>query len=95
MYFQGVADMLATHGVKKAQAENALDALADQGKVVRKEFGKTKIYYPSQDNSTVLSPEVGMACETSFIHSSFSHRHRQHTHTHTGQSTEIGNHQDT
>ena len=31
---QGVADMLATKGVKKAQAERALDALVEQGKLV-------------------------------------------------------------
>lgn len=32
---QGVSDMLATKGVKKAAAEKALDALAEKGKVVR------------------------------------------------------------
>jgi len=32
---QGVADMLATKGVKKAQAEKALEALVEQGKLVR------------------------------------------------------------
>lgn len=31
---QGVADMLATKGVKKAHAEKALEALAEQGKLV-------------------------------------------------------------
>lgn len=37
---QGVADMLATKGVKKAQAEKALDALVEQGKLVRKCVGQ-------------------------------------------------------
>lgn len=55
---QGVSDMLASQGVKKSQAEKALDALADKGSVVRKEFGKTKIYFPSQEGLAELEPEV-------------------------------------
>lgn len=54
---QGVADMLATKGVKKAQAEKALEALTEQGKLNRKEFGKTKLYIPSQEGLAALSPE--------------------------------------
>ncbi|KAG7667917.1 putative Homologous-pairing protein 2-like protein [Nannochloris sp. 'desiccata'] len=49
--------MLASQGVKKSQAEKALDALADKGSIVRKEFGKTKIYFPSQEGLAELEPE--------------------------------------
>ena len=55
---QGVSDMLASQGVKKAQADKALAALAAAGKIVVKEFGKTKIYYPSQQGLPQLAPEV-------------------------------------
>ena len=57
-YAQGVSDMLASQGVKKSQAEKALDALADKGSIIRKEFGKTKIYFPSQEGLAELQPEV-------------------------------------
>jgi 26S proteasome regulatory subunit (ATPase 3-interacting protein) len=57
---QGVSDMLASQGVKKTQAEKALDALADKGSIVRKEFGKTKIYFPSQEGLAELEPEVNI-----------------------------------
>ncbi len=50
--------MLAAQGVKKAQAERALSSLAEQGKILVKEFGKTKIYFPSQDGLPLLDPEV-------------------------------------
>ena len=50
--------MLASQGVKKTQAEKALDALAEKGKVMRKEFGKTKIYFTSQEGLAELEPEV-------------------------------------
>ena len=50
--------MLASKGVKKGQAEKALDSLAEKGKIVRKEFGKTKIYFPSQEGLAELAPEV-------------------------------------
>ncbi|KAI7836391.1 hypothetical protein COHA_009752 [Chlorella ohadii] len=59
--YNGVADMLATKGVKKAAAEKALDALAEKGKVVRKEFGKTKIYIPSQEGLAAATPEEAAA----------------------------------
>jgi 26S proteasome regulatory subunit (ATPase 3-interacting protein) len=56
--------MLASQGVKKSQAEKALDALADKGSVVRKEFGKTKIYFPSQEGLAELEPEVSRKIHT-------------------------------
>ena len=56
--------MLASQGVKKSQAEKALDALADKGSVVRKEFGKTKIYFPSQEGLAELEPEVSRKIPT-------------------------------
>jgi hypothetical protein len=55
---QGVADMLATRGVKKPQADRALASLAESGKIVCKEFGKTKIYWPSQNGLEQLEPDV-------------------------------------
>lgn len=58
---QLVSDMLATKGVKKAGAEKALEALVEKGKVVRKEFGKTKIFWPSQEGLAALSPEEAVA----------------------------------
>jgi hypothetical protein len=54
---QGVSDMLATQGVKKAQAEKVLASLAAAGKIVCKEFGKTKLYLPCQDGLEELLPE--------------------------------------
>eukprot|EP00877_Chromochloris_zofingiensis_P007232 jgi/Chrzof1/2762/Cz11g28100.t1 len=54
---QGVSDFLATQGVKKTQAQKALDALVESGKVTVKEFGKTKIYLPPQAGLQVLSKE--------------------------------------
>lgn len=58
---QLVADMLATKGVKKPAAEKALEALAEQGKLLRKEFGKTKIFIPSQEGLAALTPEQSAA----------------------------------
>jgi hypothetical protein len=59
---QGVSDMLASQGVKKAQADRALASLAEEGKILVKEFGKTKIYFPSQNGMPVLAPEVRLLC---------------------------------
>ncbi len=50
--------MLATQGPKKSQVDKALAALAEQGKIVGKEFGKTKVYFPSQEGLTEMQPEV-------------------------------------
>lgn len=50
--------MLASQGVKKTQADKALAALAEAGKIVCKEFGKTKVYYASQEGLPQLEPEV-------------------------------------
>lgn len=49
--------MLATQGVKKTQAEKALLALAQKGKVRMKEFGKTKIFFRSQEGLPELDPD--------------------------------------
>jgi 26S proteasome regulatory subunit, ATPase 3, interacting protein len=64
--------MLASQGVKKSQAEKALDALADKGSIIRKEFGKTKIYFPSQEGLAELEPKVKILFPTSFLFFSFS-----------------------
>eukprot|EP00887_Chlorella_sp_A99_P005064 scaffold36.g5064.t1 len=53
--------MLATQGVKKGMADKALAALAEQGKVVCKEFGKTKLYIPQQEGLAALSAEEAAA----------------------------------
>ena len=45
---QLLADHLQTKKVKKSQVERSLDALVSEGKVTRKEFGKTKIYFLAQ-----------------------------------------------
>lgn len=50
--------MLASQGVKKMQADKALASLAEMGKIKCKEFGKTKIYYPSQEGLEELGSEV-------------------------------------
>ncbi|CAL5221855.1 g4116 [Coccomyxa viridis] len=54
---QGVTDHLAQFGVKKAQAQKALDALSESGKINCKEFGKTKIYTALQEAHDDLSKE--------------------------------------
>lgn len=56
--------MLASKGAKKTQVDKALVALAEQGKIMCKEFGKTKIFFPSQEGLAQLEPEVSP--ETSF-----------------------------
>lgn len=50
--------MLASQGVRKPAADRALAALAAEGKLVLKEFGKTKIYFPPQGALPTLDPEV-------------------------------------
>ncbi|EFN51683.1 hypothetical protein CHLNCDRAFT_139916 [Chlorella variabilis] len=59
--YNGVADMLATKGVKKVAAERALEALVAQNKLVRKEFGKQKLYIPSQEGLAALTPQEAAA----------------------------------
>lgn len=50
--------MLASQGVKKTQAEKALANLAGRGDIVCKEFGKTKIYFPSQADYQEMGSDV-------------------------------------
>ena len=47
---QLLVDNLQTKKVKKSQVEKALATLVTEGKVTRKEFGKTKIYFLAQAN---------------------------------------------
>mmetsp|Transcript_4916 Transcript_4916/g.10563 ORF Transcript_4916/g.10563 Transcript_4916/m.10563 type:complete len:223 (-) Transcript_4916:334-1002(-) len=54
---QSLVDWLAQHGIKKAAIQKALDALAESGKIIAKEFGKTKIFIPPQNSLQVLSKE--------------------------------------
>ncbi|QDZ21939.1 Tat binding protein 1-interacting protein [Chloropicon primus] len=54
---QLLVDNLQTKKVKKSQVEKALDALVSQKKVTRKEFGKTKIYFLTQENLEKASSE--------------------------------------
>jgi 26S proteasome regulatory subunit (ATPase 3-interacting protein) len=54
---QGVSDMLASKGVKKAAVEKTLVSLAEADKINVKLFGKTKLYIPKQDGLSTLSPE--------------------------------------
>ena len=54
---QGVADMLASQGVKKMAAEKALSTLCESGKITVKEFGKTKLYIPLQEGLRTLEPQ--------------------------------------
>lgn len=43
--------------MKKSQADKALASLAGQGQIVCKEFGKTKIYFATQEDRVSLSEE--------------------------------------
>lgn len=43
--------------MKKSQADKALASLAGQGQIVCKEFGKTKIYFATQEDRVTLSDE--------------------------------------
>ena len=45
---QLLVDNLQTKKIKKSQVEKSLDSLVGDGKVTRKEFGKSKIYFLSQ-----------------------------------------------
>lgn len=50
--------MLASQGFKKAQVEKALTALAEAGKISCKEFGKQKLFIPSQEGLPELDAAV-------------------------------------
>jgi len=52
---QTVTDHLQTKGVKKAACQRALDNLSNDGKIIAKEFGKTKIFHAVQQGRPVLS----------------------------------------
>ncbi|KAG2490050.1 hypothetical protein HYH03_011515 [Edaphochlamys debaryana] len=54
---QQLVDLGQTKGLKKAQVSKAVDALVLAGKIVAKEFGKTKIFLPPQGGLSVLSKE--------------------------------------
>lgn len=55
---QGITDCLAQFGVKKGQAQKALDNLAAAADgIVCKEFGKIKLYFASQADVGTASPE--------------------------------------
>eukprot|EP00879_Flechtneria_rotunda_P018794 GHRR01019727.1.p2 GENE.GHRR01019727.1~~GHRR01019727.1.p2 ORF type:complete len:174 (+),score=62.26 GHRR01019727.1:216-737(+) len=54
---QGLVDNLQSQGIKKTAVQKACDSLVESGKVVCKEFGKTKLYIPKQEGLQVLSKE--------------------------------------
>ncbi|GFR44920.1 hypothetical protein Agub_g6006 [Astrephomene gubernaculifera] len=54
---QQLVDLGATTGLKKAQVSKAVDALVAEGKIISKEFGKTKLFIPPQTGLKVLSKE--------------------------------------
>eukprot|EP01026_Neomeris_dumetosa_P018811 TRINITY_DN17426_c0_g1_i5.p3 TRINITY_DN17426_c0_g1~~TRINITY_DN17426_c0_g1_i5.p3 ORF type:complete len:243 (-),score=35.13 TRINITY_DN17426_c0_g1_i5:274-936(-) len=54
---QGVADMVAQYGIKKTPVQKILDELVTKQKIVAKDFGKTRLYIPSQKEVQLLSPE--------------------------------------
>lgn len=55
---QGITDCLAQFGVKKGQAQKALDNLAAAADgIICKEFGKTKLYFASQATVQTASLE--------------------------------------
>lgn len=55
---QGITDCLAQFGVKKGQAQKALDNLVTAADgIICKEFGKIKLYFASQAEIQTASPE--------------------------------------
>ncbi|GLC39525.1 Homologous-pairing protein 2 [Pleodorina starrii] len=54
---QQLVDLGATTGLKKAQVSKAVDSLVADGKVLCKEFGKTKLFIPPQAGLKVLTKE--------------------------------------
>ncbi|EFJ43662.1 hypothetical protein VOLCADRAFT_109964 [Volvox carteri f. nagariensis] len=54
---QQLVDLGATTGLKKAQVSKAVDSLVAEGKILAKEFGKTKLFIPPQAGLKVLSKE--------------------------------------
>lgn len=54
---QNVADSLQKFNLKKAAIQKALDALADNGKISFKEYGKQKIYLARQDQFDIPNSE--------------------------------------
>ncbi|GLI71740.1 hypothetical protein VaNZ11_017054 [Volvox africanus] len=54
---QQLVDLGATTGLKKAQVLKAVDNLVAEGKILAKEFGKTKLFIPPQAGLKVLSKE--------------------------------------
>ncbi|XP_009356572.2 homologous-pairing protein 2 homolog [Pyrus x bretschneideri] len=54
---QNVADSLQKFNLKKAAIQKALDALADNGKISFKEYGKQKVYLARQDQFDIPNSE--------------------------------------
>mmetsp|Transcript_29686 Transcript_29686/g.64826 ORF Transcript_29686/g.64826 Transcript_29686/m.64826 type:complete len:234 (-) Transcript_29686:91-792(-) len=54
---QNVTDHMQRHGIKKPTVQKALDELASKGRLVVKDYNKTKIYHSSQAELDVPSPE--------------------------------------
>lgn len=54
---QNVADALQKFNLKKAAIQKALDALADNGRISFKEYGKQKIYLARQDQFDIPNNE--------------------------------------
>mmetsp|Transcript_5525 Transcript_5525/g.9542 ORF Transcript_5525/g.9542 Transcript_5525/m.9542 type:complete len:234 (-) Transcript_5525:153-854(-) len=54
---QNVTDFMQKHGIKKPTVQKVLDDLAEKGRLVVKEYNKTKIYHASQADLEVPSPE--------------------------------------
>lgn len=55
---QTITGNLAQYGIKKGQVQKAVDVLSSEsGSITCKEFGKSKLYFPSQANTAVVSAE--------------------------------------
>ena len=57
MSVQLLVDNLQTQKIKKSQVEKSLDNLVADSKVTRKEYGKTKIFFLSQEKLEKATPE--------------------------------------
>jgi hypothetical protein len=55
---QGITAWMQAHKIPKGQVEKALASLTEQGKIIEKPFGKSKIYFRSQEGLSTLEPQV-------------------------------------
>jgi Fe2+ or Zn2+ uptake regulation protein len=78
---QLLVDNLQTQKIKKSQVEKSLDKLVSDGKVTKKEFGKSKLFYLAQATLEKACPEelAALKAKVSEIKSEINNEKQQVT----------------